>query len=124
MAAPIVAIPTRSRTFPQVSLFAVAMAVVVVASIALIALAASRLAMDTSTSVEHPGYGAGYPVHGGLAGPSRVSIFDHPGYGAGYPLHGGLAGPSRLSAVDQPGYGVGYPLHGGLAGPSRADGGR
>ena len=46
-------------------------------------------------------------------------------YGAGYPFHGGLAGPSRhLSAVDLAAhYGPGYPLHSGLAGPSRVDSG-
>lgn len=69
----------------------------------------------------HPGYGTGYPLHGGLAGPSRLEPrAEHPGYGTGYPQHGGLAGPSRSGGqAEHPGYGVGYPLHGGLAGPSR-----
>ena len=96
MAAPIVATPTRSRTFPQVSLFAVAIAIVVVVSLGLIALAASRVATDNGSAVDHPGYGVGYPLQSGLAGPSQLSAIDHPGYGAGYPLLGGLAGPSRV----------------------------
>lgn len=74
-------------------------------------------------TIEEFGYGAGYPTHGGLAGPSRLSLqADHAGYGTSYPLHGGLAGPSRLSLqAEHGGYGVGYPLHGGLAGPSQVD---
>jgi hypothetical protein len=37
------------------------------------------------------------PPHGGLAGPSQLSVqAEHPGYGAGYPLHGGLAGRSQV----------------------------
>jgi hypothetical protein len=54
-------------------------------------------------------------------GSTRDITIETQAYGVGYPLHGGLAGPSRpLSAVDLSGhYGVGYPLHGGLAGPSR-----
>ncbi len=43
------------------------------------------------------GYGAGYPMHFGLAGPSQLNLrAEHGGYGVGYPLHGGLAGPSQL----------------------------
>ena len=42
------------------------------------------------------GFGAGYPLNGGLAGPSRVSTTEVTGYGAGYPLLGGLAGPSQV----------------------------
>jgi hypothetical protein len=48
-------------------------------------------------SIEEFGYGAGYPMHFGLAGPSRLSPrAEHGGYGVGYPLHGGLAGPSQV----------------------------
>ena len=59
------------------------------------------------------------------AGFVRDVTVDSQAYGVGYPLHGGLGGPSRsLSAVDAGGhYGVGYPFHGGLAGPSRVDNG-
>jgi hypothetical protein len=61
------------------------------------------------------------------ASPVRdVTIDSGPQLG-GYPLHGGLAGPSRVgqvSTVDMAGhYGCGYPLHGGLAGPSQVDSG-
>lgn len=48
----------------------------------------------TTVSQEHAGYGTGYPLHGGLAGPSLAQLNRHPGYGTGYPLHYGLAGPS------------------------------
>ena len=50
----------------------------------------------TTITQQHPGYG--YPVPGGLAGPSWVQREQHPGYGTGYPLHGGLAGPSSVGA--------------------------
>jgi hypothetical protein len=74
-------------------------------------------------SAEQFGYGAGYPMHFGLAGPSQLSVWaEHVGYGAGYPMHFGLAGPSQLSVwAEHVGYGDGYPLHGGLAGPSQVD---
>jgi hypothetical protein len=75
----------------------------VVATASALAAAATRpgLPSEATTSVtrQHPGYGTGYPLHYGLAGPSWAR-FDqptpgyHPGYGTGYPLHGGLAGPS------------------------------
>jgi hypothetical protein len=49
----------------------------------------------TSVPQQHPGYGTGYPLHHGLAGPSWAQLDQqHAGYGTGYPLHGGLAGPS------------------------------
>jgi hypothetical protein len=48
-------------------------------------------------SAEQFGYGAGYPMHFGLAGPSQLNLrAEHLGYGAGYPMHGGLAGPSQV----------------------------
>ena len=83
-----------------------------------------------ATTAASQAYGTGYPLHGGLAGPSGVGQMSRVAglsahYGSGYPLHGGLAGPSRsLPAVD-PGahYGSGYPLNGGLAGPSRVESG-
>ena len=50
------------------------------------------------TTITQPGYGEGYPVPGGLAGPSWVQGGQHPGYGEGYPVHGGLAGPSSVGA--------------------------
>lgn len=65
-----------------------------------VAVVAPRLetlggARDSATQ-QHPGYGAGYPQHGGLAGPSTPRAQQHPGYGVGYPQHGGLAGPSLV----------------------------
>ena len=61
------------------------------------------------------------------AGSTRDGIIDSPAYSVGYPLHGGLAGPSRVgqvSTVDPAGhYGSGYSFHGGLAGPSHVDSG-
>jgi hypothetical protein len=44
-------------------------------------------------------YGAGYPLQGGLAGPSRVAITREAGsFAPGYPLHGGFAGASQVDA--------------------------
>jgi hypothetical protein len=77
---------------------------------------------STDTTIESNaagGFAPGYPLHGGLAGPSRVGINDAGGFAPGYPLHGGLAGPSRVGINDAGGFAPGYPLHGGLAGPSR-----
>ena len=53
----------------------------------------------TTITEQHPGYGSGYPLHGGLAGPTNAQLRPHPGYGFGYPLHGGLAGPSWVDAA-------------------------
>ena len=59
----------------------------------------------------------------GLAGSSRDVTLDGSAR-VGVPLHGGLAGPSRVGQVDLTRhYGPGYPHHGGLAGPSRVDSG-
>jgi hypothetical protein len=41
-------------------------------------------------------FAPGYPLHGGLAGPSRVGINAAGSFAPGYPRHGGLAGPSRI----------------------------
>ena len=126
MSAPVTAAPQR-RAAPQLSAFVVGAILVIVASISLLAFATLRLnSPDSGAGVETYVQGAGYPLHGGLAGPSRVSVFDqHPldnqagSFSVGYPLHGGLAGPSRMGTVAISSYGIGYPLHGGLAGPSR-----
>lgn len=77
----------------------------------------------TSVPQQHPGYGVGYPLHYGLAGPPWAQLEQHPGYGTGDPLQGGLAGPPWVQLEQHPGYGIGYPLHGGLAGPSAAGAG-
>lgn len=129
MAAPVIAAPARRQastglTAVAALLFGVA---VVVGLIAILLWSPWTVPGTRSTADAARHYGAGYPLHGGLAGPSRagqISTIDEWRFGAGYPLHGGLAGPSQvgtLSAVDIAGhYGAGYPLHGGLAGPSRA----
>jgi hypothetical protein len=100
-----------------------------IAGLLVVSVAAAALAPRLGTlgqranpvSIEHFGYGPGYPLHGGLAGPSDVRVVQHFGYGPGYPLHGGLAGPSDVRVVQHFGYGPGYPLHGGLAGPSQVE---
>ena len=66
-------------------------------------------------------YANGYPLHGGLAGPSRVTTNAADSFAPGYPLHGGLAGPSRVTTNAADSFAPGYPLHGGLAGPGRVD---
>ena len=126
MAAPVVTTPVRQNTMSGFATSLVASVLTVAACIGLVTLVEwSPWSAEDAPAVPSQ-YGAGYPLHGGLAGPSRLSVWDqHPSYGAGYPLHGGLAGPSRLSAWDEPyTYGAGYPLHGGLAGPSQVDGER
>jgi hypothetical protein len=100
---------------------AVAATLVLIIGVRVIDAGASNLADSVSeAAVVYQMHRVGYPLHGGLAGPSRVSpnaLGDH--HGPGYPLHGGLAGPSQPSVTDHAGHhGPGYPLHGGLAGPS------
>ena len=115
-----------SRPAPRIGGFQAS----ILAIVALVAIGAVAWAQADSTrdaAPEAQAYGFGYPLHGGLAGPSRVSAEamtagpSRP-YGAGYPLHGGLAGPSRAASAagSDAHHGAGYPLHGGLAGPSRA----
>ena len=128
MATQITATTPRTRHAPRLGVLEVAiLAVIAVAVIGVVVWSQAGSIRDVTTDSQ--AYGMGYPLHGGLAGPSRIgqsSTVDLAGhYGAGYPLHGGLAGPSRpLSTVDPAArYGPGYPLHGGLAGPSRLDSG-
>jgi hypothetical protein len=117
---------TRNRPVPRIGLVEVAFLAVIVAALVGVGVW-SQAASDRQAIVDTQAYGAGYPLHGGLAGPSRVGqvsnvvTADH--HGQGYPLHGGLAGPARVpTAIDiADHHGQGYPLHGGLAGPSRAD---
>jgi hypothetical protein len=60
------------------------------------------------------------PRLGALGGNQNTATQQHPGYGTGYPQHGGLSGtPVR---VENQGYGTGYPQHGGLSGPSQVNG--
>ena len=115
MAAPVFANPQR-RMAPRLSAFAVGVILVIAASVSLVVLTTQRLgATDAGGNAQTFAQGAGYPLHGGLAGPSRVGTIATSSYGLGYPLHGGLAGPSRVSVAER----APYP-HGGFAGPSRA----
>lgn len=130
MATPIGAATPRARPAPRLNgialpMLALAVTFSIVVGIQVLGDSASNGTDGIGgAGVAASAYGAGYPLQGGLAGPSRVGQARSAGLvahqGPGYPLHGGLAGPSRLSLVDAAGqYGPGYPLHGGLAGPSR-----
>jgi hypothetical protein len=122
VASPVFAKSPATSTATGFMAFAVAAVLTVAAVIALVALSAWGPMSTEGAQAVDSRYGEGYPLHGGLAGPSRISVWEqYPSYGEGYPLHGGLAGPSRSSTVDHRGYGAGYPLHGGLAGPSQVD---
>jgi len=87
-----------------------------------VALATRAITFDSLTTTPgqdalvrvDPGFGAGYPPHYGLAGPSGVDHATAPM--GGVPAHGGLAGPSGVGSTSAPMGGV--PAHGGLAGPS------
>ena len=138
MATQITATTPRSRPAPRIAVLDVAILAVIAVAIIGVGIW-SQAGSIRDVTIDSQAYGVGYPLHGGLAGPSRVgqvstvagpsgsmSTVDLAGhYWSGYPLHGGLAGPSRpLSTVDLDGhYGPGYPLWGGLAGPSRVDSG-
>ena len=122
MEAPVIATPTRSHTASGFATFVAAAVLTISAVVGLVALAAWSPWSAVDADVIPAQYGEGYPLHGGLAGPSRISVFDqYAASRAGYPLHGGLAGPSRVASVEQSGFSAGYPLHGGLAGPSQLD---
>jgi hypothetical protein len=87
-----------------------------------VALATRAISFDSLTTTSsqdalvrvHAGFGAGYPPHYGLAGPSGVVRGPYPMGGA--PAHGGLAGPSAVVRGVYPMGGA--PVPGGLAGPS------
>jgi hypothetical protein len=87
-----------------------------------VALATRAISFDSMTTTSsqdapvrvHAGFGAGYPPHYGLAGPSGVVRGVYPM--GGYPPHYGLAGPSGVVRGVYPM--GGYPPHYGLAGPS------
>ena len=120
MSAPVVATPANTRTIPRFSAIAGAVFLAILAAVCLMAFIVWNLgAADNSRAVETQSYAVGYPLHGGLAGASRIATVEQTGIGIGYPMHGGLAGPSRIGANAASSYGVAYPLHGGLAGPSQ-----
>ncbi len=121
---------TTPRTRPAPRLGVLGLAILAVMAVAVIGVGVwSQAGSIRDVTTDSQAYGVGYPLHGGLAGPSRVgrvsTVDPAAHYGAGYPLSGGLAGPGRpLSAVEPAAqYGPGYPLSGGLAGPSRVDSG-
>jgi hypothetical protein len=120
MAAPIIATPTRTRPTSDFKVLAAAAILTIAAAASLVAIQVWSPGLTESRSTAESQYGVGYPLEAGLAGPSRISVFEMHGFAEGYPLHGGLAGASTISAnVDQSSFGAGYPLKGGLAGPSR-----
>jgi hypothetical protein len=101
VATQITATTPRTRAAPRLGVLEVALlAVIAVAVIGVGIWSEAGSIRDVTT--HNQAYGMGYPLHGGLAGPSRVgqaSTVDLAGhYGAGYPLHGGLAGPSRIDS--------------------------
>jgi hypothetical protein len=99
VATQITATTPRTRSAPRLGVLQVAIFAVIAA--ALIGVGVwSQAGSIRDVTIDSPAYGVGYPLHGGLAGPSRVGqastvdLARH--YGLGYPLHGGLAGPSRI----------------------------
>ena len=96
---------TTPRTRPAPRLGVLEFAILAVIAVAVIGVGVwSQAGSMSDVTIDSPVYGAGYPLHGGLAGPSRVGpiskvdLARH--YGSGYPLHGGLAGPSRVDSGD------------------------
>jgi hypothetical protein len=103
VATQITATTPRTRPAPRLGVLEVALlAVIALAVIGVGVWSQAGSIRDVTTHSQ--AYGIGYPLHGGLAGPSRVgqgSPVDQAGhYAAGYPLHGGLAGPSRIGTGD------------------------
>lgn len=103
MATQIIATTPRTRSAPRLGILAIV--ILVVSAAAVIGVGAwSQAGSIRDVSIDGSAYGVGYPLHGGLAGPSRVgqvSTNDMAGhYGSGYPLHGGLAGPSQVDSGD------------------------
>jgi hypothetical protein len=107
VSAPVIAAQARTRTATgaQAILAAAVLGLAVVIALGAIGAWISRSPAIDNAAVRGDHYGAGYPLHGGLAGPSRVGTgiqtVEGSRYGAGYPLHGGLAGPSRVATVMQ-----------------------
>jgi len=98
MATQITATAPRTQPAPRLGIRKVA--ILVVMAVAIIGIGVwSQAGSIRDVSVDSQATGVGVPMHGGLAGPSRVGQVDptrH--YGPGYPLHGGLAGPSRVDS--------------------------
>jgi hypothetical protein len=134
VATQITASTPRTRPAPRLGVLEVAVLAALAAAVVGV-IVWSQMGSVTDVTVDSQAYGAGYPLHGGLAGPSRVGQVVTVGgpsqasgrdlaghHGPDYPLHHGLAGPSRAVTAAGAGdhHGPDYPLHGGLAGPSRA----
>ncbi|HEU5204044.1 MAG TPA: hypothetical protein VFU17_07100 [Candidatus Limnocylindrales bacterium] len=101
MATQIIAPTPRTRTSPRLGVLAVV--ILAVSAAAVIGVGAwSQGGSSRDVASDSRAHRSGYPLHGGLAGPSRVGqvstvdMANH--YGSGYPLHGGLAGPSQVDS--------------------------
>ena len=103
MATQITASTPRTRPAPRLGVLEVAILAVMAAAVIGVGVWSQAGSMR-DVPIDSPAYGVGYPLHGGLAGPSRVgqaSTVDLAGhYGPGYSFHGGLAGPSRVDSGD------------------------
>jgi hypothetical protein len=103
VATQIIATTPRTRSAPRLGILAIVILVVSAAAVIGVGAWSQAGSSPDVTTDSRPQLG-GYPLHGGLAGPSRggqVSTNDMAGhYGSGYPLHGGLAGPSQVDSGD------------------------
>jgi len=101
VATQITASTPRTRPAPRLGVREVAILAVIAAAI--LGVGVWSQAGSIPDVAESRVYGT-YPLHGGLAGPSRVGqvstvdLARH--YGPGVPLHGGLAGPSGIDSGD------------------------
>ena len=114
MATQITATTPRTRPAPGLGILQVAMLALI--AVAVIGVGVwSQADPSRDVTIDRPAYGVGlgYPLHGGLAGPSRVGQAS---------TVTGLSGPSSTVDLDRH-YGHGFPFHGGLAGPSSIDSG-
>jgi hypothetical protein len=98
---------TTPRTRPAQRLGVVEVVILAVIAVAVIGVGVAvwnQAGSIRDVTIESPAYSVGYPLHGGLAGPSRVgqaSTVDLARrYAHGLPLHGGLAGPSGVDSGD------------------------
>ena len=94
MAAPTFATTARTRPAPRLGIFSIAIVALIAAAVLAVAIW-TQVASTPDVRVVNQPYGAGYPLHGGLAGPSAVVTNQAGSFAPGYPLHGGLAGPSQ-----------------------------
>jgi hypothetical protein len=105
---------TTPRTRPAPRLGVLKVAILAVIAVAVIGVGVwSQAGSARNVTIDSPAYGVGYPLHGGLAGPSRVGQLS---------TVAGPSGPSSTVDLARH-FGPGYPLHGGLAGPSAIDSG-